>query len=324
MKRDLRPGETSTAKPFFTAFAEHFGEAWREFWFSPRDPFTLAAIRLLTGMVALGLYLTYLPDLEGWFGPEGLLSRDAVLQLRDAKVFSIFDYALTPTSLWTFYWLGAAAIFLFTVGLFTRVTSWLALVAFLSILHRGPAVARPVDDIVAMLMFYLCLAPSGAALSLDALLRRRKRTAPADRPIVPISWTATVATRLMQIHLTAIYVSMAISKLKWPVWWNGTAVWGLIAKSDSRLVDFTALGNPKLVYLLNAWTLAIVLYEMCFPILIWNRWTRPIMLALALPIWVGTALLTGMVSWVLIMLVANLAFVSPSFFRGSLARRSVA
>ena len=51
----------------------------------------------------------------------------------------------------------------------------------------------------------------------------------------------------------------------------------------------------------TAWTLAIVLFELCFAFLIWNRLARPLLLGLALPIWIGTALLTGMTSWVLMI-----------------------
>lgn len=317
MKTDLvtRPDSES----YFAGLSEAVGRSWNRFWFKPSDPFGLSVIRLLTGIVALGVYFTYWPDLEQFFGHAGLMPRDTVLQLRDARVFSVFDYAQSAASLAAFFWVGAAAILLFTCGLLTRVTSWLALLAYLSILHRGPMVARPVDDIVAMLLFYLCLGPCGAALSLDALFAR-KTIDGAGKP--PLSWMATISRRLMQVHLTAIYAAMAIAKIKGPVWWSGTAVWGLIAKSDVRLVNLTALSNLNLVFVINAWTLAIVLYEACFAVLIWNRWARPILLLVGLPIWLGTALLTGQVSWVLIMLVANLAFVSPEFLRKTLSRRT--
>jgi hypothetical protein len=317
MKTDLvaRPNSSPS---YFTGLSEAVGQSWNRFWFTPSDPFTLCVIRVLTAIVALGLYLTLWPDLHRFFGPEGLLSRDTVLQLRDARVLSVFDYATSEAALNAFYWIGAVALALFLLGLLTRVTSWLALLAFLSILHRGPMIARPAEDIVAMLMAYLCLGPSGAALSLDSLLRGKNSSA-ASKPL--LSWTATLSQRLMQVHVGAIYAAMAIAKLKSPVWWNGTAVWGLVAKSDCRLVDLTGLADPRWIYVINAWTLAIVLYEACFAVLIWNRWARPILFALGLPVWLGTALLTGQVSWVLIMLVANLAFVSPEFLRVVFGRR---
>jgi hypothetical protein len=305
---------------YFSTLGERIGAAWNRFWFAPSDPFNLCVIRVLTGAIALALYLTYIADLEQLFGPNGLLSENTVLHLRGSiKVFSIFDYANSPSSLWFFFWAGATALALFTIGLFTRVTAVLALVAVLSLIHRGPSLARPVDDIIAMLMFYLCLGPCGAALSIDSWLRRRHQPSKSERVhLPPLSWGATVATRLIQVHLSVIYFLMAIAKLKSPVWWSGTAVWGLLAKPESRLIELPWLADPKWIYLLNAWTLAIVFFELAFSLLIWIKIARPLLLTLAVPLWISTALLTGMTSWALAMLAANLVFASPSFLRSCL------
>jgi hypothetical protein len=308
-------------RTYFDTLIQRSGEGWNRFWFTPCDPFTLSVIRVLTGIVALALCLSYLPDLEGWFGPDGILSENAMLKFRSAPLFSLFDYADSTSALWFCFWAGAAAISAFALGLFTRVTSILALLAVLSILHRGPVLGRPVDDILTMVMFYLCIAPSGAALSVDAWWKRRMNPPAPGRPPEPrLSWVATVSTRLMQIHVSVIYFLMALAKLRaaQPVWWQGRAVWGLIAKPESRIVDLTVLADHP--YLLNIWTLTIVFFELCFALLIWNRLARPLLLALAVPIWFGTGLLTGMTSWALMMLVANLAFVSPAFLRSCVSR----
>jgi hypothetical protein len=308
---------------YFDTLVQRFGEGWNRFWFTPSDPFTLGVIRFLTGVVALGLYLSYIPDLEFWFGPDGILPENSILRLRPAPIFSMFDYANSTAMLWILFWAGAVAIAVFAVGVLTRVTAVFALLAMLSILHRGPVLARPVDDIVSMVMFYLCIAPAGATVSFDAWWNRPKSPPTRDSSAATqLSWVPTVATRLMQVHVSAIYFLMALAKLRTfrPVWWYGTAVWGLIAKPESRVVDLTGLAGAP--YIINVWTLAIVLFELCFAFLIWNRLARPLLLALAVPIWFGTGLLTGMTSWALMMLVANLAFASPAFLRNCLSRRT--
>jgi hypothetical protein len=309
---------------YFRDLTTRCGRGWTRFWFAPSDPTTLGLIRLLTAAMALAMYLVYLPDLELLFGPAGLLSRQAALQFRGSVgIFSIFDYASTSATLWIFYWAGAVAIALMLVGLCSRVTTVLALVAFLSIIHRGAILGRPVDDILAMLMFYLCLGPNGQAFSLDALIRRAR----ANRATVLPSGAATVVTRLIQIHLAAIYLAMVASKLRGTintcVWWDGTAVWDLIARPEYPLVDLTWLGDNSdfLWYLVNAWTLAILAFEFCFPILIWNRLARPLLLGVSILVWIGTAILTGMVSFAVMMLVASLAFVPGTFVRGVFGRR---
>jgi hypothetical protein len=315
----------SAVNEYFRTLVGRFGSGWNRFWFTPSDPITLGVIRLLTALVALGLYLTYWPDLQRFFGPNGLLSRDAMLALRgNVPVFSLFDYAQSASALTAMYWAGAVALVLMLVGLFTRLTSILALVAVLSLIHRGPVLVRPVDDIVAMLMFYLCIGPCGATLSLDSLLFGRRGS---DQPVgllpsllVPrLSTAGTVSLRLMQVHLTAIYAAMALAKLKGAPWWDGSAVWGLIARPESRVLDLRALGTPSWTYVINIWTLAIVGFELCFALLIWNRLARPLLLAIALPMWLLTALVSGRISFGIMMLVANLAFISPGAMRACLA-----
>src|SRR5215471_17674257 len=78
---------------YFSTLGERVGAAWNRFWFTPSDPFNLCVIRVLTGGLALALYVTYIPDLQQLLGPNGLLSENTVLHLRGStKVFSIFDY----------------------------------------------------------------------------------------------------------------------------------------------------------------------------------------------------------------------------------------
>jgi hypothetical protein len=307
---------------YFRTLSARFGTAWTRFWFVPSDPLTLGVIRILTAGAALGLYLTYLPDLNRLFGPGGLLSRDAMVQIRgDIPIFSIFDYAKSSSSLWILYWCGAAALFAMLIGLFTRVTAVLALVAVLSLIHRGPLLAaRPVDEILAMLMFYLCLGPCGRTLSLDAWFQGRRSgshdaATPRSLPSSLASSGATISTRLMQIHVTAIYVAMALAKLRGGAWWDGSAVWDLLAKPNWPLIQVAGPPGNAAWLLINAWTLAIVVFELCFAVLIWNRLARPLLLGISLAMWLGTAILTGMVSFAFMMLVANLAFVPASTFR---------
>ena len=68
---------------------------------------------------------------------------------------------------------------LFTVGLWTRVTSVLALVVAISYAHRVPAATFGLDQINVMLTLYLTIGGSGQALSVDRWLAARRRGAAA-------------------------------------------------------------------------------------------------------------------------------------------------
>jgi len=244
-----------------------------------------------------------------------------VQELRDPNElrFSYLNFFSQPSELYAVHAIGMAILALFTIGLWTRVTSVLAFIVVLSYIQRAPILTAQVEQVLVFVLLYLCLGPAGKALSVDAWLAKRKSNA-SETNAPQRYFSATVATRLIQVHLAVVYLMMGISKLagieQVPelTWWRGDAVWWMIARPDTRLIDLTGLlaGHS---YLVNAWTHSIVLFELVFAVLVWNRLARPLLLALAIPMWLSLALITGLVPFALMMLTANLAFFGPEFLR---------
>jgi hypothetical protein len=269
-----------------------------------------------------------LPDLQDWFGPQGVFSLNMAQFLRDkagGRAISLLDFANSSSQLWLIYILGAAAIVMMVCGIFTRISTIAALVFVLSFIHRAPMLTRYVDGILPMLMFYLCLGPAGACFSVDACIRDSRRTRQMSAVVnTPsrFSSAATVAIRVMQVHLVLVYAAMAIAQLQGDKWWQGTAVWWLMARPESRLVNLTGLSGMGIAfeYLVNLFTYAIVLYELCFAVLIWNPLARPILLVAGVFVWGGLALISGSVSFCVLMLAATLAFLPAETLRGWCAR----
>ena len=298
---------------------EPFGRAWNRFWFRPSDPSTLALIRILVGLCALAYVYSHTADLVVWFAANGVLPIETVRQLTGASAadqptvyrwsyFYLFD---APSLLWTAHFCGLLAAAALTVGCCTRISSIVSLVVVLSYVHRAPMITGLSEPVLTMLLLYLCFAPCGACYSLDAWRRRDGR----DHALrVAEGWAfVTLSIRLMQVHLSAFYLMMGLTKLAGTTWWSGEAVWWLAARTESRLFAWTFLHDTML--LVNLWTHAIVLFEISFGILIWNRGCRPILLAAAVVMWGSLALLTGMVGFCTLMLIANLCFVSPQATR---------
>jgi hypothetical protein len=293
-----------TISDYFRAITESFGAAWNRFWFTPTDPLVLYTI------------LTYTPDLELLLSPDGLLAQESVTQLRSNFYSLSYFYLLeTPGQLWAAHLAGLAVLALFTVGLFTRVTSILSLIVVLSYFHRSFVVTSEVEPILAFVMFYLCLAPAGAYLSLDRWLARRKESSEksADDNLPRATWTATVPTRLIQVHLTLVYVMMLLAQLNETPWWDGTAVWWLLGRRESAMSDLTWLYvHPWLV---NAWTHSFVLFEGLFIVLAWNRLAAPLLVAASVLAWGLMSVATGLAPLAAIMIVAGLSFLTPDSLR---------
>ncbi|HVX10333.1 MAG TPA: hypothetical protein VHC22_04090 [Pirellulales bacterium] len=309
------------------------GRGWNRFWFMPSDPMPLGVMRVAIGAIAVYLIASLTPDLNRYFGPQGLLPvqalRDLVEptnndlqtvppQVREAMPrefrFSYLDRIQDGKALTAVHFLGLGVLVLFTLGFYTRITAVGALVVFLSYLHRGPMLTSGTEPIVAMLIFYLCIGPSGNACSLDAWLAAKRQSLHEGEPdaVVTSPW-ATLAVRLIQVHLTLIYAMMAVGKVGNEVWWSGLGIWWLIARAESRLVDLTGLHRVPL--LINAWTYAVLFWQSLMPILIWNRLARPLMLVLNAVMWILLAPIVGNLPLAAVMIVGSLAFVSPEILR---------
>jgi hypothetical protein len=296
-----------------------FGNGWNRFWFTPSDPLILCLIRVLTGSMLFVWLATISLDLVPWFGIDGLINLEIVRQMNPTNSrFSLLDYASTPGDLWAMHVVALATAACLTVGLATRATSVLSLIVALSYVHRAPAIMGRFEPVMTMVLAYLCLAPCGACVSLDRRIRqwRLSRTQAWQR--LPesgprLSWSTTVATRLIQLNLAGFYLLIALTQLQGAPWWDGSAVWWLLADDSSRLVDWTGLAAyPDVVQFC---THVLWLTEFTFVFLVWHRLARPIVLCTANLMWLLLMPVIGQLGYCLMMMIASLAFVSPDFVR---------
>jgi hypothetical protein len=309
----------SDSRGYFATLTERFAAGWNRFWYSPAEARPLALMRIVTGLVALYILASLTPDLATFFSRDGILPPQAVESwagrfvddsghgLPPLNRFSFLNYLRSPTELWIGHAAALLVLAAYTVGLRTRIASVLALYVVLSYIHRAPMLTAQVEPVLAMLMFYVCLGPSGRHWSVDACLAQRGAKVAEPQP----TWGANVALRLMQVHVALLYVAIAFSQIaggiSGPVWLNGEAVWWIVARPEARLVDFTFIASaPQLIDLL---TYAILLFELAFPLLMWNRLARPLLLGWGAFTWTFLALATGLVPYAVLMFAAGLPFV---------------
>ncbi|PQO38575.1 HTTM domain-containing protein [Blastopirellula marina] len=295
---------------YFTRLSNSIGGGWNDFWFQKESPRTVSMLRIVAGIVALIYAFSFTSELAIWFSDGGVLPYARTLRLTGADDpayrvlhWSVFYFAHSQLHLYALHGIGLISILLFTVGFQTRVVSIVATLFVLSYAERAPMLSGLVEPLLCPVMLYLCLAPCGAYFSIDAWLRDRKSTA-----TVPDSFLAHLAVRLVQVHVSLFYLMMAFAKLGNPVWWNGQAMWWLLAQPDNRLIDLTFLRNGELPTIVYAWTHLVVLFELVFGLLIWVRILRPILAILAVFHWVGLGLVTGHWVFAILMIGLSLAF----------------
>lgn len=284
---------------------------WDRFWFTAVDPATLSLIRVLAGAMLLYTHAVWTLHLDDFFTADGWLMPDAVHAFhRGMYTWSYFWWLDTPTKLWTAHVAALVIFALLTVGLFSRVMAPLAAIATLSYIQRVPGALFGLDQINALLAMYLCVGPCGARYSID-VWRKRGRAGQAAQ--VEPSVTANIAIRLIQLHMCIIYLFAGTSKLMGPTWWDGSAMWFALGNYEYQSLDMTWLSEwPRTISLLSHVT---IVWETFYCVLIWSKRWRPVWLLLAIPLHLGIAICLGMITFGLVMLIGNLAFVSPWLVR---------
>jgi hypothetical protein len=315
---------------YFGDLIESFGGGWNRFWFRPSGPLPCSVLRMAVGLLVVVHLLLLTVQLDRWYARDGLLPPESVRTLivagGESRYYhlSYFNY-LGPIPTRAAHALAIALAAAFAAGLFTRITGLLTLTALLSYMHRLPLAPQHVEPVLAFLVAYLCIGPADAYFSVGRWLASRRSEAPP--PATEPSLWATLSLRLIQVHLAAFVAMMALTKLNGDAWWDGEAVWYLLAQTHSRPLDLTflrrSLGAPYFEYLINVWTHSVVYFELAFPVLIWIRPARPILLALGAAVWLPLVLATGLWLFALTLIVASLAFAQDETYR-SLAGRSTA
>ena len=296
--------ERPTLRSRVSSLWQDVSGVWNQFWFKPADPSLIGLIRILTGSMLVYTHIVWGLDFDSFLGPEGWNGREIVEEyLRDTWAPSFWWY-VPPQWSSVVHWLCISVLVLFTVGLWSRVTAVLSMAIVVSYSYRAILSNYGLDQINAILMFYLCIGPSGAALSVDRWWRnRRKRPSEISPPRRQAS--ANLALRLIQIHFCVIYFYAGLSKLQGDAWWNGEAVWMALANYEYQTLDMTWIAWYPWVS--DLMTHTTIIWEVFFVALVWTR-LRPLVLIIGAAVHIGIGGAMGMWTFGLIMIYGHIAF----------------
>lgn len=315
-----------------TAYFAELGRAgaagWSRFFFTPADPTPLGVLRVAVGALLFWSLLVTGFDFGGYLGPHSWSDPAAVRGFYADHAPAAWSFwLLIPEGALRPAWVVSLAILaLFTVGLFSRVTAPLAWIIAVSTARRSPVMLYGFDQVIATWALYLAVCgASGQAVSIDRLWTRwrqaRRTFATHAKELgqklstgVPApSIAANLGLRLIQLHIALIYGMAGLAKLRGDAWWNGFAVWGVVAAGEFRRFDLTWLASWPMA--LNLMTHSGLAFELLYPILIWNRRLRPLMIAVAIMMHGMIDLTLGLTEFGLAMVAGNLAFFSGPWLR---------
>ena len=314
------PDHAPQTKPgAFARFAQNLGTAWTQLWFqtSPTSPLELARIGL--GAALLFHYAMASPYLLEFWGDGGWMTRANASRFdqswsQPAFAQSVFFYFTSGWQLVAFHIVFLLSCAAFMLGWRTSWVKWIVLVGKISYDYRNPIFHYGVDSIIACVLFVLCLAPIGSAMSLDRVraVRAAKRSnLEATLPRYASPW-ACACTRLIQIQMTLLFFYTGVHKIQWEEWRNGDAIWVVFAQNEYYnpiLLDVLA----RQYWLVNATTYGTILIEIAFPFLIWQRRTRPYLLAAAIFLHLMFGTLMNLIYFSFAMTMGHMSFVRPEW-----------
>jgi hypothetical protein len=262
-----------------------------------------------------------------------------IVERQGHPIFSLWFHVTDPVGMAVTHAVVIGIMVLFTVGLWTRVTSVLTWLAAVSYIHRTQQVLFGMDTMMNILLFYLMIGDSGAALSVDRIIKRYRavklslqRSGTVDAATLaylhqpPYSVSAGFALRLLQVHFCFIYMAAGLSKLKGAAWWNHNAYWDTLVNPEFTLIHYswyeslvrTAVSSRPVYALMAAGGIFVTFFaELGLPFLVWTR-MRPWVVMFGLLLHAGVAVFMGLWIFSLLMMTLLLCYIPGAAIRDRL------
>jgi hypothetical protein len=280
--------------------------AWDSFWFKPIDARQYAALRIAFGGLSLAYLTQLLPYVETQFSGAGWLGGVRQIAIQNGGSWSLFflpaDNRAT-TLAYAVVILGIISAFLLMIGWHSRAAACTTWLVWASLWNRNPLLLDGDDAVLKLMCFYLMLSPCGNYWSVDAYFHKT----PQHVAVWPL--------RLMQFQLALIYFVSGWVKFHSPEWLDGTIMQYVLAHPQYSRWDGSAVTDePIMTELLAGLAGSIRWWELLFPFLLFNPYTRKASIVIGILFHVGLLLTMNLRWFAVIMLALYLALVSNSRF----------
>jgi len=278
---------------------------WDEFFFAKESPVPICLFRIIYGALVIATLLLLRPDWLTWYGVHGWVSLPTALKLEPGNRLNLF--AIIPQSdSWinALFWFALVSAVLLTIGLFTRINSILVFVFLTSIQQRNLYITHAGDTFLRLAGFFLIFAPTGAAFSVDRLIRIRRGKEPAV-----IEARSPWAQRMIQIQLSLLYFVTFLMKIKGAPWLQGSALFYVYHLDELKRFPVPDWFFKPTMLKLGSWS-ALAL-EFSLGVLIWVRDFRYVLLTMGLlfHLWLEYSLNIPLFQWDILS--AYVLFIDP-------------
>lgn len=256
----------------------------------------LPFFRITVGVIAIADILTTGSDFQLFFS-----NKATIVPQELSYLFTEYFNYLTP--FYTFlretgnlenFYDSVIAIYFITLiclifGFCTRISAFLALLLQLIIFKSFALFNFGYDHFLTMSLFYCCIFPIGKFFSLDNKILKR-----VDGVKEKFNYQ-----NMLRIHTAIVYLFAGLAKAIAITWWNGEAVWRSVSSIYDDLFRIPAI-------LLTVGGILTIAVEVLYPILIYFKKTRKIMLIAVLLMHLSIAFMLQLPLFAGIMMIWNI------------------
>lgn len=168
--------QATEAKP---QWIENLLKSWNSFWFEPTTPVAMAIFRIFFGIILLENMLVHLlPDFDLYYGKNSLVPINDMMSLYWHSSYYFDLMAALPADdkyIYGAFWVMVAATVMMTLGLCTRVSSWVTFLLLMSFGAHFQLNQNAGDNYLRLATMCLALSNAGDAFSLDNLIRATRQ-----------------------------------------------------------------------------------------------------------------------------------------------------
>jgi hypothetical protein len=287
-----------------------------QFFFQPiGSPEFLVFFRVALGVIILLHFSATILDFDKLFGRGSIVPQELITAYQSEWILSFyqvqnfFEKLGIPASTTVFKLIYFLCCFCIITGFYSRLSAFVLLITQVVLVKSASLFIYGVDFFTSMALFYLILFPAD---NYYALRNRVFNRTPKFSNYMPIK-------RMFQIHLCMAYCFSGFDKLLGVNWHNGESIWKAInlpyANRDFGF-EFGFLAEHSYILVLIGWSTIVI--ELCYPLFVWNRWTRKFWVMLTISMHLGIALVLNLYFFSAIMIVWNM---TNFYFEG--AQKSV-
>ncbi|TYS07364.1 HTTM domain-containing protein [Bacillus subtilis] len=264
-------------------------------------------LRIGFGLIILYTYAINYRQRYFIWGPNGMSQTDYSEQVRPFTLYSLGDSTVYFEII---FHLGILSAILFTVGYKTRIVTILNFIFLYSIDQQNPVILDGGDNIMSITLIYMFFIETNKYLSVDKMLKKEGKF--SNNFYLSIIHNFGVLSIIVQLCI--LYLNSSLYKVMGELWQNGTAIYYILQVQEFNLpwISNIIISSD---FLIVSSTYFTILLQVAFPFLLFNKVTKYIALALLITLHLGIAVVMGLITFSLTIIVIDAILISDKDYK---------